>query len=98
MAHGLGHGPRPRFCPHPRKDISLLSPGLNKLPPGMKMLALKRQNLPLQDSEPCLKTKRTVMPEVFLFPREICLELLEVEEVNENEEFWRRHTLNVTKL
>ena len=53
------------------------------------MLALKRENLPLQDSEPCLKTKRTVMPDVFLFPPEICLELLEVEEVNENEEFWQ---------
>ena len=74
-----------KLCP----DIALLSPGLDKLSPGMNRLSLKRENFPLQDSEPCLKTKRDVMPEVFLFPPEICLESLEDEEVNENEEFWQ---------
>ena len=74
-----------KLCP----DIALLSPGLDKLSPGMNRLSLKRKNFPLQDSEPCLKTKRDVMPEVFLFPPEICLESLEDEEVNENEEFWQ---------
>ena len=74
-----------KLCP----DIALLSPGLNKLSPGMNRMSLKRENLPLQDSEPCLKTKRNVMPEVFLFPPEICLETLEVEEAYENEEFWQ---------
>ena len=74
-----------KLCP----DIALLSPGLDKLSPGMNRLSLKGENFPLQDSEPCLKTKRDVMPEVFLFPPEICLESLEDEEVNENEEFWQ---------
>lgn len=44
--------------------------------------------MPLDGSELCLKKKRNVMPEVFIFPPEICPPSPEIEEVNEEEEFW----------
>ena len=70
------------------QDIALISPDLTKLSPGVNTLSPKRGNTPFDGSELCLKKKRNVMPEVFIFPPEICPPSLEIEEVNEEEEFW----------
>ena len=70
------------------QDIALISPDLTKLSPELNTLSPKRRNVPFDGSEVCLKKKRNVMPEVFIFPPEICPPSPEIEEVNEEEEFW----------
>ena len=70
------------------QDIALISPDLTKRSPGVNTLSPKRGNRPFDGSELCLKKKRNVMPEVFIFPPEICPPSSEIEEVNEEEEFW----------
>ena len=70
------------------QDIALISPDLTKLSPEVNTLSPKRGNMPFDGSEVCLKKKRNVMPEVFIFPPEICPPSPEIEEVNEEEEFW----------
>ena len=70
------------------QDIALISPDLTKLSPGVNTLSPKRGNTSFDGSELCLKKKRNVMPEVFIFPPEICPPSPEIEEVNEEEEFW----------
>ena len=70
------------------QDIALISPDLTKLSPEVNTLSPKRGNMPFDGSEVCLKKKRNRMPEVFIFPPEICPPSPEIEEVNEEEEFW----------
>ena len=70
------------------QDTALISPDLTKLSPEVNTLSPKRGNMPFDGSEVCSKKKRNVMPEVFIFPPEICPPSPEIEEVNEEEEFW----------
>ena len=80
--------PRPQTNKKLCQDIALISPDLTKLSPGVNALSPKRGNTPFDGSELCLKKKRNVMPEVFIFPPEICPPSPEIEEVNEEKEFW----------
>ena len=75
-------GKREKLC----ADIALVSPGLNQALSEIKRLSPKSQKLPSTDSEPCFERKRNVMPEVFLFPPEICAASPEAEQVKGDEE------------
>lgn len=72
------------------QNVALISPDLTKLSPGVNFNTLSpiRGNMPFDGSELCLKKKRNVMPEVFIYPTEICPSSPDIEQVNEQEEVW----------
>ena len=70
------------------QNVALISPDLTKLSPGVNTLSPIRGNMPFDGSELCLKKKRNVMPEVFIYPTEICPSSPDIKQVNEQEEVW----------
>ena len=70
------------------QDIALISPDLTKLSPEVNTLSPIRGNMPFDGSELCLKKKRNRMPEVFIYPPEICPASPDIEQVSEQEDVW----------
>ena len=70
------------------QDIALISPDLTKLSPEVNTLSPIWGNMRFDGSELCLKKKRNRMPEVFIYPPEICPASPDIEQVSEQEDVW----------